>query len=163
VDDPRKIKTIPPSRRIPVPPPAPPPPAPPPRANPSDARNAIIGALGLTLVVGYLLWSRFKPVEVTDLEREAAWVETGKHAVREKLKDPESAQFKDASFHRGAEGVPLSCGMVNSKNGVGGYVGWTRYMSGGSSDTTFLESEVRGGFQESWSQFCTSAQNKLAR
>jgi len=89
--------------------------------------------------------------------RELAWIEQGKEAVREKLRDPESAQFKSAVFHRGADGAPMSCGLVNSKNGFGGYVGWTRYMSGASSKLTFIESEVEGGFEDTWARFCGGA------
>jgi hypothetical protein len=109
-------------------------------------------------VVLYLFWPKCNQEEpiVSEELRNSAWVDEGKKAVREKLRDPESAQFKDAFFHRGGAGVPMSCGLVNSKNGFGGYVGWTRYLSGGASETTFLESEMEDGFQDTWRQFCGS-------
>ena len=159
--DSRKVKTIPPSR-MPAPwhtvvAPARPPPAV--RSKPSDAHNAITGVI--VIAAGYFLWRACMPSEPTaseptasDQGRELAWIEKGQESVREKLRDPESARFKDAFFHRGAAGAPMSCGWVNSKNGFGGYVGWMRYMSGGSSQLTFIESEMEDGFQETWAQFC---------
>lgn len=44
-------------------------------------------------------------------------------AVRDKLKDPESARFKH--FDYGSKGT--YCGLVNSKNAFGGYVGDVPY------------------------------------
>lgn len=46
------------------------------------------------------------------------------------LKDPESAQFRNE--HYGSDGEYL-CGEVNSKNGMGGYVGFRRFISTSSN------------------------------
>jgi hypothetical protein len=91
-----------------------------------------------------------------------AWVEKGQEAVREELRDSESAQFKGAFFRRAAHGIPMSCGWVNSKNGFGGFAGWTRYISGGASELTFLESELESGFHETWARFSGTAQARSA-
>jgi len=85
--------------------------------------------------------------------REIAWIEKGKEAVRSKLKDPNSAQFKNVYFHRGADGIPVSCGEVNSKNSFGGYTGFQKFVSAGKSELTFLQSEV-SDFGSTWKQFC---------
>lgn len=85
--------------------------------------------------------------------REIAWIEKGKEAVRLKLKDPNSAQFKNVYFHRGSDGIPVSCGEVNSKNSFGGYTGFQKFVSAGKSELTFLQSEV-SDFGGTWKQFC---------
>ncbi|WP_154952869.1 MULTISPECIES: hypothetical protein [Klebsiella/Raoultella group] len=47
-------------------------------------------------------------------------------AVRDQLKDPESARFKHSKFVSNGQGA--YCGMVNSKNSYGGYAGDTPFM-----------------------------------
>lgn len=47
-------------------------------------------------------------------------------AVREQLKDPESARFKHSKFVSNGKGA--YCGLVNSKNSYGGYAGNTPFM-----------------------------------
>ena len=49
-----------------------------------------------------------------------------KNNVKKNLIDPESAQFTDITFHRD---TGSGCGFVNSKNGMGGYVGRTGFIS----------------------------------
>lgn len=53
-------------------------------------------------------------------------------AVKSKLKDPESAQFRNVvkytSSHYESGHNTAVCGEVNSKNGFGGYVGFTEFM-----------------------------------
>ena len=58
--------------------------------------------------------------EATTAEKDAAWIEAGKTAVRAKLKDSHSAEFRNAYVNRGKDGIPMTCGEVNSKNAVGG-------------------------------------------
>jgi len=52
-------------------------------------------------------------------------MEPGRQKVKELLKDPESAQFKN---ERVGKSPALFCGEVNSKNSMGGYVGYKRYI-----------------------------------
>ncbi len=82
-----------------------------------------------------------------------AWMDKGKEAVKLKLKDPSSAQFKDVYFHRGANNVPMTCGEVNSKNSYGGYNGYQKFISAGNPDLTFLEEQVKD-FYTVWNRFC---------
>ena len=72
-------------------------------------------------------------------DKEEVWKSRGIEAARAKLKDPESAEFKDVYFHRGKDGIPATCGTVNSKNGFGGFTGYQHFISAGSPDLTFLE------------------------
>jgi hypothetical protein len=60
----------------------------------------------------------------------------GRKFISDKLRDPESAQFRNERI--GAGGA--LCGEVNSKNGSGGYSGFTRFISV-DSDTVYLEGE----------------------
>ncbi len=47
-------------------------------------------------------------------------------AVREKLRDPDSAKFRNVS---GDKIDGQWCGEVNAKNGMGGYAGWQRFSA----------------------------------
>lgn len=49
-------------------------------------------------------------------------------AVAGRLVDPESARFRniDDRRHEAASGV---CGEIDSRNRLGGYVGWTRFFA----------------------------------
>lgn len=86
--------------------------------------------------------------------KEMVWIETGKDAIKNRLKDPDSVQFKDVYFFRGKDNIPVTCGQVNSKNSYGGYSGFQHFISGGSTELTFLETEVQD-FANAWNSFCT--------
>jgi len=47
-------------------------------------------------------------------------------AIKRQLKDPESAQFRNIMLTRQDNG--LACGEVNSKNSLGGYVGFHPFV-----------------------------------
>ena len=49
-------------------------------------------------------------------------VMTAQAKVREMLRDPESARFRNITRHGG-----VICGEVNSKNGFGGYAGFANF------------------------------------
>ena len=89
-----------------------------------------------------------------DLSKQQNWIWAGKEAVRAKLKDGSSAKFQNTYFNRGKDGVPMSCGQVNSKNSFGAYSGFQRYISAGRPDLTFLEEQV-SDFHVAWNRFCT--------
>lgn len=48
-------------------------------------------------------------------------------AVKEKLRDPESARFQNIYALQGSNGKRSYCGFVNAKNAFGGYVGKTLF------------------------------------
>ena len=52
-----------------------------------------------------------------------AAVKEAEDAVARQLRDPESAQFRDVKYFQ-----RYVCGEVNAKNGMGGYVGFTRFI-----------------------------------
>jgi hypothetical protein len=83
--------------------------------------------------------------------KQIAWLSSSEEA-KEKLKDPDSAEFRDVRFYSGA-GVPVACGEVNAKNGFGGYNGFERFVALGP-EGAFLDSEVSGGIAGVWGKFC---------
>jgi len=76
-------------------------------------------------------------------------IDRAREAVVNRLKDPESAQFRNERVV-GKEG--FVCGEVNAKNSAGGYVGFSSYaafrLDDGSYEA-FLESEGQTTFKES--------------
>lgn len=85
--------------------------------------------------------------------KKIAWMDRGMAAAKAKLKDPSSAQFRNVYFHIGADGIPMTCGEVNSKNSFGGYGGYQKFVSAGKSELTFLEEQV-ADFNTVWNSFC---------
>lgn len=57
---------------------------------------------------------------------EANKIARGEDQVREALADPESATFRNLSYHAATKAV---CGEVNAKNRMGGFVGFTRFYA----------------------------------
>jgi len=90
--------------------------------------------------------------KTTDAKK-IVWMDRGKSAAKEKLKDPSSAKFRNVYFHKGAKGIPMTCGEVNSRNSFGGYSGYQKFVSAGKPELTFLQEQVKG-FSDVWSQFC---------
>jgi hypothetical protein len=86
-------------------------------------------------------------------EKEMIWIHKGKDAVKMKLKDPSSAKLQNVYFFRGNDGLPMTCGEVNSKNSLSGYGGFQRFVSAGNADLTFLEEDVLD-FDTVWNRFC---------
>ncbi len=91
--------------------------------------------------------------------REAAWMEKGKEAVRYLLKDPDSAKFRNVFFHKGPDGVPMTCGEVNSRNAFGAYAGFQHFISAGKPELTYLEEQVTD-FAKTWKRFCYAQPKK---
>lgn len=84
--------------------------------------------------------------------KQALWVEKGKEAVKERLKDPQSAQFKNV-FYSNSGGAHATCGQINSKSPSGGYTGYQYFISAGDVSLTFFEKEVKD-FPQVWNKFC---------
>lgn len=73
----------------------------------------------------------------------------GKRAVRAKLRDANSAQFRKVFTEFGVykgKRVAISCGEVNAKNAFGAYVGFDRYVYinfvAAKKSLTYLESDT---------------------
>jgi len=90
--------------------------------------------------------------KTTDAKK-IGWMDRGKNAAKAKLKDPSSAKFRKVYFHKGVDGIPVTCGEVNSKNGFGGYGGYQKFVSAGKSELTFLQEQV-ADFSSVWNRFC---------
>ena len=76
----------------------------------------------------------------------------GKNAVRQILKNPGSATFRNVYVTeiRGRETV---CGEVNSRDSKGDFVGYQRFYSQGEPENTFLQS-TGYDFSVSWQIYC---------
>lgn len=60
----------------------------------------------------------------------SAPVRAAKAAIEKDLRDPTSVQYRGVR----ASGSLHACGEVNAKNAMGGYVGFTRFVSSGTED-----------------------------
>ncbi|MFW2039290.1 hypothetical protein ACG92Y_12385 [Acinetobacter ursingii] len=66
-------------------------------------------------------------------ESQKAQITLAETKVREKLLDPDSAKFRNQNGN---------CGEVNSKNRMGGYVGFSRYIYFPDDGTVAIESDA---------------------
>ena len=76
-------------------------------------------------------------------------IDRAREAVVDRLKDPESARFRN---ERVVGEDHFVCGEVNAKNSAGGYVGFSSYAALRQDDgsyVAFLESEGQTTFKES--------------
>lgn len=80
----------------------------------------------------------------------AETITTAQQAVRASLKDPGSAQFKDVYANYSEEFNVVACGQVNSKNSLGGYTGFKRFVSNGKSAII----EGRDNVADAWKNAC---------
>lgn len=80
----------------------------------------------------------------------AETIVAAKRAVRESLKDPNSAEFKDVYANYTEEFDVVACGKVNAKNDFGGYTGFKRFVSSGQR----LILEGRDNLTEAWARAC---------
>jgi len=84
-------------------------------------QKVVIGGVVLVLTIVAGVWYSKSP-SVAFREQRAF--------IADKLRDPESAQFRNE--HIGSAGA--LCGEVNSRNGSGGYAGFTRFISRTADD-----------------------------
>ncbi|WP_155951994.1 hypothetical protein [Pseudoxanthomonas suwonensis] len=120
----------------------------------STAGAVVAGVVVVLLANNFLKPAAPDPV-ADEKTRQAVWIARGQDAVKAKLKDPGSAQFRGIYFHRGQDGVPITCGEVNSKNSFGGYSGFQRFISAGSAELTYLQEQMDAReFVTVWNRFC---------
>jgi len=82
-----------------------------------------------------------------------------KDGVRARLRDPDSADFRNVGFYSGGNtGGGAVCGEVNSRNGFGGYTGFDRFVAAG--EMAFFESDTSDGRfgPDVWDQLCVKAE-----
>lgn len=70
----------------------------------------------------------------------------GEKLVRNALKDPESAVFRDVKYVRKTKGF---CGLVNAKNSMGGYVGFHDFYVDADGKVAFApdEDDTKGSLE----------------
>jgi hypothetical protein len=83
-------------------------------------------------------------------EEAAALTVQGEKYVREKVRDPGSAQFRNQFIGKG--GAP--CGEVNAKDAFGAYIGFQRYISVARELTLLAQDVAPADFEESWRELC---------
>lgn len=74
--------------------------------------------------------------------------------LKEKLRDPDSADIRNARVPAGAAYL---CGEVNATNGFGGKTGYRRFIAGALSTMPVAmegDNMTAGEFQDSWSKLC---------
>ena len=97
-----------------------------------------------------------KPLSATEKKAQqekwfgAETILAAQRAVRASLKDPDSAQFKDVYANYTEEFQVVACGRVNSKNSLGGYTGFKRFVSNGKSAII----EGRDNVADAWAGAC---------
>ena len=97
-----------------------------------------------------------KPLSATEKKAQqekwfgAETIIAAQRAVRASLKDPDSAQFKDVYANYTEEFQVVACGRVNSKNSLGGYTGFKRFVSNGKSAVI----EGRDNVADAWAGAC---------
>jgi hypothetical protein len=81
-------------------------------------------------------------------------------AVLSKLRDPDSAQFRNVRHIRHENGTTQFCGEVNARNGYGGMAGFKRFDAGvtdrGHASALLDDQDglTAAYFRDAWAQFC---------
>ena len=94
----------------------------------------------------------------SDTSKQSLWIVMSQDAIKERLRDPDSADFRNTRFYSGGK-VPVVCGEVNAKNAFGGFTGFERFIaSGDNTEIAFLESDLAAGesLDEAWNAFCVT-------
>ena len=65
-----------------------------------------------------------------------------KKNVKDLLKDPESAQFRNVKVVINTEGKKSVCGQVNAKNSYGGYTGFQSFYAKSNDKIVYLNDDV---------------------
>lgn len=116
--------------------------------------RAVLVVVGIGVVVMLVMRtsSRYDaPSAKAEQPNEYAIIRVGQRAVESRLKDADSAKFRNQ--YVGSSGVP--CGEVNSKNSFGAYNGFKRYIASGGG-ISVIEGEIPDDqFEASWQRLCT--------
>lgn len=99
-----------------------------------------------------------------DVSNQHLWIIKSKDSIEARLKDAESAKFRDVRFYSGGP-VPVVCGEVNAKNSLGGYSGYERFIASGDNvKIAFLASDVADGdsINIAWKELCITAERDEA-
>lgn len=74
-------------------------------------------------------------------------------AIKNAAVDPSSVRFRNVTVAEQSSGTKAVCGEFNAKNRMGGYKGYERFVSAGTGQYTWIESEV-ADFEAAWTSIC---------
>ncbi|MEM9086341.1 MAG: hypothetical protein AAGB23_10500 [Pseudomonadota bacterium] len=129
----------------------------------SNKRTAVMafGVVWGVIILGTVA-GQVKPVESRPQEEpekpplptdEVTWKLIAEDLVKERLRDPDSAEFSDLKVYQpNPDQAATICGYVNSRNGFGGMTGRQRFIAGG---TVLVEEQVTAKqMQIAWNEVC---------
>lgn len=92
--------------------------------------------------------------DYADSGKQQAWITKSEDAIKAKLRDPDSAQFRNVEFHA-TGGIPVVCGEVNGNNALGGKAGYERFIAAGDQ-IDVLESDMTtpSELNPVWDKYC---------
>lgn len=96
---------------------------------------------------------RPRETQKQDTSNDSFWMVRNKELMRQRLKDPYSAEFRNVFVSR-SSGSPVVCGQVNAKNSFGGYAGYKRFISAGSVMQVMESDMAPGEMDQLWNQAC---------
>jgi len=87
--------------------------------------------------------------------RESVYIARHRERMRSRLKDPDSAEFRDVfvSYKDAELTQPVVCGELNAKNAFGGFTGYKKFLAGGSLQVSEEDMEWNE-FVELWNGVC---------
>jgi hypothetical protein len=111
-------------------------------------KKLILAALLLCAIGAGTFW--FKYSDWVTLPR-------ARQQVSDQLSDPSSTQFRNDRLVSSG----WHCGELNAKNGMGGYVGFKRFISGGQNAIFYVEGHGQLG-KESHEEFMAVMEKRIA-
>jgi hypothetical protein len=115
----------------------------------------VIEGAGHLAKFGAELWQKYCPDAVPEIRpsrKDQAAMDKGQEAVRYRLKDPESSRFRAVGVYWEKDGTAYTCGEVNARNSMGGYVGFARFLTNGTPARTMFEGD--SDFDYQWTRYC---------
>ncbi|MHA6827401.1 hypothetical protein ACQUJV_14410 [Ralstonia pseudosolanacearum] len=74
--------------------------------------------------------------------------------VKQRLRDPDSAEFRNTKYGPDILNRKALCGEVNAKNGFGGYAGFKRFISLPDGSVNIDDGGSPHAFDELWFKVC---------
>lgn len=102
------------------------------------SRNILIAVVIPMLVIASVVYAGHQDAYDKTTDTKKILMDMGMESVKTKLKDPDSAKFRNMNAIWGQ--IPMVCGEVSSKNSSGDHSEYLRFFSmGGTPDGTILE------------------------
>lgn len=125
-------------------------------ASDKKANQTLLGlALIAFIAIAFIVLGKIGSGDSTERKLAAnneARIAQAELAMKERLKDPESVQWRDVYVSRFAEAAV--CGQVNARNSFGGYTGFKQFIVVSGLNLAFLEGEV-DGWSKIWIEYCS--------